>query len=591
MSSWEPVLTCVHETGVIQVVMFSSRRGWIAIGVLLGTLATWNLLPRHPEQPPKSPPVPLPRDRLFHPDVVIQSRALSKLPRDLLAIPLLGNLLTEELVNYYERNENRLTLEGTFRRLAYEHQMGVGDKIIAHVLNTPAQVALWKNQDGKLKDYLLLLPKKGLWHFVEALSKLARGDTQLSRQGDFQLPNGDSYTLWRIQHTPRHRLQVAVYRNQLAIHTDPTLFDPQGNAQRLEAIGQFFASAGPDSLGVGLRLPPLQETHRLAAQASYISFGYQHFFPALETLRLDFNPDRGWRTTLLTNAATPPPEDLWTRLPAAPALCLALPVDKPRLLHYLQQLRNDPALPELVNHLRPPAAICWYGNSRLHTPIAVLPVAQGREAWLPLLGTLFAHTIGTREGPLPVTREQARGDAPPSGPAETGKTTPALNHNPLPVEETPCAGGKVWRRQVSAASAPLDSKQSPHAKEMRFKRYFSVVLALCHDTLILTPDEFLADRTLGVLDKSYPALADTLDKGGRDVSLTVVPGSLAELLRKTLADSLPPTSEPVFHASVKKRFLPLLDQIATLPAYNLATPRQAHIWEPLAWHARPPVAP
>ncbi|MBF0157696.1 MAG: DUF2138 family protein [Magnetococcales bacterium] len=568
---------------------FPSRRVWIAALVLA---VAWIALSWRPGLPPTPPPVPLPQDRLFHPDVVIQSRALSQLPRDLLAIPLLGDLLTEEFVFYYERNESRLTLEGAFRRLAYERHLGVGDEIIAHVLDTPAEVALWKNRDGKLKDYLLLLPKKGLLRFVEALSWLAEGDSQLSRQGKLKLPNGDDLSLWRIRHTPRSSLYLAVSGEYLAVFTDPALFDPRGGT-RLAAIGQFFASAGAGSLGVSMRLPPLSGRHRLAARASFLSFGYQHFFPSLETFRIDFQPETGWDTAVLANAVTPLPGDLWERLPAAPALCVALPVDKDRLLGYLRKLRDDPLLPGLVENLRPPAALCWYGDSRLHTPIAVLPLSKRRVAsapvlWRPFLGSLFAQNIGTRESPDYVPE-----DDDPSLPSAGGgeESSADRSRNPLPVTEDSCSGGWVWRRQVSSPHAPMDARSSPHAEAMRSRRYFTVVFALCQETLILTPDATLADRTLGVLRGSYPALADTLKGGGREVSLTVVPHSLAELLRKSLVDSLPAASEPVFRASVEKRFLPLLEKIAGLPARDLETPRQAGGWEPLSWRARPVARP
>ncbi|MBF0309863.1 MAG: DUF2138 family protein [Magnetococcales bacterium] len=561
------------------MITFSSRQGWMAVLLPVVAVAAWVAASRGPSLPPAPPPQPLPQDRLFQPDVVIQSRALSKLPKDLLAIPLLGELLTEEFVFYYEQNENRLSLEGTFRRLAYEKHMGVGDEIVATVLNTPAQIAFWKSPDGKLKDYLMLLPKQGLLRFIDALSWLAENDSQLFQNGRIDLADGTSFTVWRIEHVPKRHLYFAVYGDQLAIYTDPALFNPQGG-KRLEAIRHFFRSAGTDALGVSLRLPPLTGQHRIAARASYISFGYQHFFPALETLRFDYQADKGWSTAILSNAATPLPGSLWQRVPTGPALCLALPVDKPRLLNFLRQLKDDPLLPELVQRLRPPAALCWYGDSQLHTPLAVLPVEKGRESWRPLLASLFEENIGTRER-LP--QSEGENALPPQG---VRKVAAPKVRNPLPVEESACEGGHIWRRHVSSAYAPLDAKQSPYAEAMRSKRYFSMVFALCRDTLILTPDQTLAERALGVLSRSYPSLAESLTRGGESLSVTLAPRPLARLLRQSLEEGLPSEREPVFHQSVKKRFMPLLDKVASRPAQDLETPRQAGVWEPLTWRAR-----
>ena len=175
----------------------STMRWWLLALVPVALFFSWQWF----TAPPPAPPLlHLPEDRLFHPDLVIQSRSLSQLPKDILAIPLLNKLLTEEFVFYYERNENRLSLEGTARRIAYEHNIGVGDEILAYALNTPAQIAFWKNKDGKLKDFLLILPKKGLLRFVEAAARIALDDTQLAKADDVRLDKGGEYTVWRVQH-------------------------------------------------------------------------------------------------------------------------------------------------------------------------------------------------------------------------------------------------------------------------------------------------------------------------------------------------------------------------------------------------------
>lgn len=506
------------------------------------------------------PPLALSEDRLFHPDVVIHSQSLSQLPKDLLTIPLLHTLLTEEYVFYYEQNESRLTLEGTLRRIAYERNMGVGDEIIAHVLNTPAQVALWKNRDGKLKDYLLLLPKQGLVRFLELLSTLALDDSQLQKQQEVTLDNGAAYTVWALHHTPRHTLYFATLGDYLAVFTDPTLLEPGAAGERRQALGQFIPRLGPTILGTGLHLATPTAKHTIAARGAYLSFGYQYFFPALEGVRFDFDT-QGWTTAILAAtpfAATP---TLWQRLPADPALCLALPVDPQRLMGYLGQLTDNPELARLLAQLHPAAALCWYGDSQLHTPLAVLPLEKSSADWLPLLAGLFAKTVGNQE-------------------SFSSENKPVIES--APVVETPCPGGRVWRRPVSSPHGLLEVKEA--AYPMRSRRYFAVTLALCHDTLLFTPDPLLADRALGVLAKNYPPLADSLAANLPPVSLTVSPRPLALLLRKSLLDSLPPSREAVFRASVEKRFLPLLDKVATLPAQALATPRHAGSWEPLVWH-------
>lgn len=54
---------------------------------------------------------------LTYPDALIDSQSLSQLPRDVLRVPLLRDVLTEDFVAYYEGNEDRLSVAGALRRL------------------------------------------------------------------------------------------------------------------------------------------------------------------------------------------------------------------------------------------------------------------------------------------------------------------------------------------------------------------------------------------------------------------------------------------------------------------------------------------
>ncbi|MBF0271516.1 MAG: DUF2138 family protein [Magnetococcales bacterium] len=549
--------------------LFAKSRWWAwAVGIAMVAVVTvwagWRQLslsppPATPSQP--SVPAPLPADRLFHPDLVIQSRSLSQLPKDLLAVPFLNTLLTEEYVFYYQQNESRLSLEGSLRRIAYEHDMGVGDTIIAHVLDTPAQVALWKNKDGKLKNYLVLLPKQGLVGFLDVVAKVAAHDSQLKRHAEVKLGGEISHTIWRLEHTPKRHLFFTTLKGHLAIFTDPTLLESGQNGERAGVVGQFISSLGPDSLGAGLRLPTLAGKHAIAVRGDYLSFGYQHFFPALTGMRFDFDAS-GWKTWLLASAPLAAPGDLWGRLPANPALCLAVPVDRARLLEYLRPFTDNPELPRLVEALRPPAALCWYGDSHLHTPLAVVPVGNVNEAWMPMLAELFARLIGS---PPPLLNK----DAPPL--------------ELLPVEDRACPGGRIWRRSVRSAHG-LEQASGQGSKGGAY-RHFPVTVALCHGALIFSPDRTVAERALAVLEKHYPPLMEQLAAGTPEVSLLVSPAQLAPLLRKSVLESLPPASEKVFRASVEKRLLPQLDHISAMFPFALGTPRGSDSWEPLAWHA------
>ncbi|MBF0099257.1 MAG: DUF2138 family protein, partial [Magnetococcales bacterium] len=373
---------------------------------------------------------PLPADRLFHPDLVIQSRSLAQLPRDLLSVPLLRTLLSEDFLFYYQENESRLSLEGTLRRIAYEHQLSWNETVLARLLDSPAQLALWKGRDGKLKDYLLLLPKPLAARLLEPLAAIAASDRQLKLHNATTLPDGSTILLHRLQFQRRGALYFTTLRDQLAITNAPELLsDQSAEQQRAPLLQLFVQTLSPHSLGRSLQLPTLTGQHAIAVRAAYLSFGYQHFFPTLQGVR--FHHDgQSWHTQILSRAPLPAPTQLWQQVPALAALCLALPVDIGPLQELLQPWNDDPQLPALLGALKSPAALCWYGDSALHTPLLVLPMTSYAPEWLPLLGNLFAQAIGS---PVPLR--------------DPKKTAPTLQ----PIQEESCPQGRIWRRTIQSA--------------------------------------------------------------------------------------------------------------------------------------------
>ena len=124
------------------------------------------------------------------PDAVIVTQSLAQLPKDVLAHPWLKDVLTEDFINYYEDNEGAMGLRGALRRIAYEHQATVMDAVLAQLLNTPAEIAFWKAQDGKLSRFLMTVPSSGLLQAIELLAKIAANDAQLTQVDEIALKDG-----------------------------------------------------------------------------------------------------------------------------------------------------------------------------------------------------------------------------------------------------------------------------------------------------------------------------------------------------------------------------------------------------------------
>ena len=102
------------------------RRALIALAIVAplaagaGFLGWWQKHAEPPRQLAESSELQL---DLQHPQVLIESESLSRLPKDLLAVPLLRDTLTEDLVFYYEANPDRLGITGSLRRIIYEHDL------------------------------------------------------------------------------------------------------------------------------------------------------------------------------------------------------------------------------------------------------------------------------------------------------------------------------------------------------------------------------------------------------------------------------------------------------------------------------------
>ncbi|MEK1836716.1 MAG: DUF2138 family protein, partial [Pseudomonas sp.] len=138
---------------------------------------------------PKAPPAELASDKLGmgRPDGLLETHSLSQLPKDLLAVPFLKETLTEDFVFYYQAHADRLGLIGSLRRIIYEHDLKLQDSLIEQLFDQPADVALWRGADGRLKDFLLVMDRGGLAKVLEPLAKVALDDTQLSKLAEIKV--------------------------------------------------------------------------------------------------------------------------------------------------------------------------------------------------------------------------------------------------------------------------------------------------------------------------------------------------------------------------------------------------------------------
>ncbi|AYB50407.1 DUF2138 domain-containing protein [Ralstonia solanacearum] len=527
------------------------------------------------------------------PDALIDSQSLSQLPRDVLRVPLLRDVLTEDFVAYYEGNDDRLSVAGALRRLAYEQKLDLAETVLKHVFDEPARVMLWRGPDDKLRYWVLSMQRNGLAKALEAVGTVAAGDAQLSKVADAL---GDSGApVYALKLGSARSILIASKGDRLVALSEPgILLDKDGKpmAAQAKALGALLSDdAGQrNEQGKAFALPAAEPAgHHVLVSANYLSFGYQQFFPGIEALRFDFGTGvsgNGWKSAALIdpdrlagkwdNAA------LWHALPADPAACATLPVDWKAAGALLRNVAGEAkaiteAAARVGDAFTGPAAVCWYGKSSLVAPLFVarLASAQQGEAVKPALGALFGQIVGAYE---------AKAQADKADKVDEG----AGAYKRLPVTTRPGpASATLWQRPVSARYGTAQSAGAPFAAQLSADRYFPVTLAVAGDVVVFSPDARLVDDALAVLAKRFPAVADSLprDKAGRIV-LTMTPASLAPLIRREAGAALPAEQEAVFLTAAQTHLFPKLKALARYAPVSLALDGAAPSsrgWVPVTW--------
>lgn len=488
---------------------------------------------------------------LSKPDAMIVTSSLSTLPRDLLTIPLARDVLREDFLFYYEQNEDRLGLKGALRRIAYEHELGWGDQLINMVLDEPAEVALWRDADGSLKHFAIAVSRNKLTRLLEESAKIALKDSQMTVAGSLTV-DGDKVPVYALAYAHQRTLLFAAHGQRLVILSHPGMVyggktGTDADSKAAEAVAAMLA-ADPIKQQAMRQLfhlePQAGAGHSVALKADFLSFGYQPFFGALEALRFDFSKGH-WSTRALVDAGKLKPggydnHALWPALPHNPAACFALPADWAAMQPVLDKLGKKSIAPlaPLTDQLSGPAAVCWYGSSRLYTPLLVAtrtPGAVNDE----LLANLFGAAVGnTKSGEIKRT---------------AGK-----------------GGEQLWQRSVAT---PI-GEQTP-------------TLAVSGQTVLFSPDAALVELALTVARKKAPAIGDRLADASHTVGL-IAPSALSELIRKEAFDALPAAGEPVLRAAADRHLVPRLDALKKYPPYRLVLktlPASGIEWQPVEWQA------
>ena len=233
---------------------------------------------------------------LNRPDVLVRSVRLSDLPRDLVQAPLLKGVLTDEVVHYYADHPTRLSLVGTLKRLAFEHQLSWGDRVIATLMDAPGELSLWRDDKGRPEHFMLVVQQNLVTQLVQQLGKVAMPDSQLKLIEEVDGPQGAA-KVYALQFDAHHEWGVVAQGDRLVVVSDLGMLLDGSQMTRATRQAMSQALRGPVAEQAGgpvlsaqaraLGLAPFTGLRQdITARADYLAFGYQMFFPGLDALRV-----------------------------------------------------------------------------------------------------------------------------------------------------------------------------------------------------------------------------------------------------------------------------------------------------------------
>ncbi|MES2964347.1 MAG: DUF2138 family protein, partial [Bdellovibrionota bacterium] len=474
----------------------------------------------------------------------VNTKSLFDLPKDVIEVPILKDLLTEDFVFYYrDGGADWMSFRGTLARLAFEQQTDWPTKVMKWILNGPAEVAFWKGPDGKLTNFIAVIDQSG----VKEISKLIAESAIPAGESQMKIDATTGSKISTLTLATGRTVYMTTEENRLFIFTNAAIPVPLAakNRSYLDRAKAFFGANEDVSL-FGPKLGSAK--HVVTVSARYLSFGYQAFFSGIKGVRFDFAKASGWTTKLLTtNAAKPADEKDWAQMPKGAAFCLAVPVDTKavgavvKAETWLQKSAGS-------------AVACWYPESKLHSPLIATRGDFTELLKKPdELKRIFTSTIGSRE--ITVVA------GPTVGEGATFKYLPVL-----PVQDAKVAAGQVgFIREVGGRYGFYPSSKSPNNKLLGSKRYFKVKLVATSGSIYFSPDDRLVDKGLTTADGKFPSMATSLPAKGKSASFIVAPDALAKLAKASILESLPESQESIFRTAVSRQLFPNLEKFAKRP--------------------------
>lgn len=302
------------------------------------------------------------------PDAWIRSQNLSQLPRDMLTVPLIKDVLTEDFLYFYDTDEDRLSLNGSMRRISFEHQLNWKDNLLQSLAQSPADIYLWRDSSGALGYWAIGIERNGLKGVAQQIAKIKLNmDKQLSQIGSIKV-DGDKVSVLQIKLSPRRTMVFAVHGERLALVSDVGMLrDEQGKLS--SAAENLLEGILSDNEKTRHKIAPdlitadtEGITQSIALSSRFFAQGYAAVIPQVQGLSFDYD-GKIWNSQV-NLAENIPASDLqiWQQIPSNAAWCVATTINWEQVQKSLDPIKNFKTTPDLTTLFKPTGAACWYAD-------------------------------------------------------------------------------------------------------------------------------------------------------------------------------------------------------------------------------------
>lgn len=548
------------------------------------------------------------------PDVVILSQNLSQLPKDILSIPVLNEVLTEDLVFYYDNAPSRLSIQGTVNRIAFEHNLSMQEKLVKQVLSEPSEFYAWKGETGRPDYWMAVTKNTYLTKMGEVIGKIALNDSQLIEAGTLKV-DGNNIPLYALKYQG-HTGLFASHKDKFIFLSDAGMLFEQTEQEAKEPAIKVraeykYSEDGKESITpasipnaqkpkgkliservrmvedllsvdvkkqentIKMRLNGLpKEGHHVYLSPSLLTLGYERLMPGFNGIRFDYQQGK-WQNQI---AVTPSdlPEQKWANInlfQAAPqnaALCGSSPINWEKMDQEVQKINiiNNAGID--FKRFGTPVLTCWFEDSPFAAPLFITQLKPNegnaeKTNQIEQYYNLFGQIIGAKE---------------------------YTNKERFPLEKKQVTSDIVLMTRIVSArygSHEVKNLSKEQADKLSANRYFPVTMAVAGSYVFFSPNEDLVNQAIAVYQKKYPALTDKM-KSPNNTLLWIRPDALARLINLQSNKLIEPNSD--VNNVLKTQIKPKLDLIAKQPEWAVSMddlPKNSSnglSWLPLNWQAQ-----